>query len=249
MFCLALIANLAITLLYFVAHNILLLYGVRFLHGAAFGLATSVSATMAANIVPKNRRGEGIAIFGLAATLSTAIGPFLGMFLYRNSTFNVIFGVSACAAALAFVIGLFTSVPEIKLTENQTAELKSFKLRNFLEPSTLPIGILITVIFICYASLTSFLTPYATEIDLLEAASFYFLVYAVVVFFTRPFIGKLFDKKGPNIIMYPAIIVFAGGMLLVSQAHSGFILLLCAGHYGTGLRVHTVHRSDDRCSG
>ncbi|MBN1188171.1 MAG: MFS transporter [Dehalococcoidales bacterium] len=232
MLCIGLFANLIITLLYFTAGNIFLLYGVRFLHGASFGIATSVSATMAANIIPKERRGEGLAIFGLSVTLSTAIGPFLGMFLYRNASYDVIFGVSAFAAFLALVMGLFTSVSEIKLSDRQTAELKGFKLRNFLEPSAIPICILVTVIFLCYSSLTTFLTPYARDIGLLESASFFFLVYAVVVFFSRPFIGRLFDMKGPNIIMFPAIALFAGGMLLVSQAHSGLLLLVSAGLLG-----------------
>jgi MFS family permease len=232
MLCIGLIANLAVTSLYFAANNILLLYGVRFLHGAAFGIATSVSATMAANIIPQERRGEGLAIFGLSVTLSTAIGPFLGMFLYRNASYEVIFGVSTLAAIVALILGIFTSVSEIKLTANQTAELKGFKLSNFLEPKAIPICILVTVIYICYSSLTSFLTPYAREMDLMESATFFFLVYAIVVFFSRPFIGRLLDSKGANIIMYPAIIVFTGGMLLVSQAHSGFLLLLSAGLLG-----------------
>jgi MFS family permease len=232
MLLIGLVSNLAVTLLYFAANNILLLYGVRLLHGAAFGIATSVSATMAANIIPKERRGEGLAFFGLSVTLSTAIGPFLGMFLYRNASFEIVFLVSTVAAIIALVMGIFTSVAEIKLTANQTAELKGFKLSNFLEPKAVPICILVTVIYICYSSLTSFLTPYARQIDLMASASFFFLVYAIVVFFSRPFIGRLFDSKGPNIIMYPAIIVFAGGMLLVSQAHSGILLLLSAALLG-----------------
>jgi len=83
MFCLGLLSSLIITLLYFVADNILLLYGVRFLHGAAFGVVTSAAATIAANVIPPERRGEGLGYFNLSVTLGTAIGPFLGMFIYQ----------------------------------------------------------------------------------------------------------------------------------------------------------------------
>ncbi len=232
MLCTGLTANLAVTLLYFIADNILLLYGVRFLHGAAFGMITSVAATVAANIIPKERRGEGLAFFGLSVTLATAIGPFLGMYLYRFESYDMVFTVSAAAALMALLFGIFTATSEVKLTANQTAELTGFKLRNFLEPKAIPICILVTVIYMCYSSLTSFLTPYAREIDLLESASFFFLVYAIVVFVSRPFIGRIFDMKGANVIMYPAIFIFAVGMLLVSRSYTGFVLLLSAALLG-----------------
>jgi len=88
---------------------------------------------------------------------------------------------STLAALLSLAIGVLTSVPEIKLTTNQTAELKGFRLSNFLEPKAIPISIFVAVIYICYSSVMTFLTPYAREIELLDSASFFFIVYAIVV--------------------------------------------------------------------
>jgi MFS family permease len=232
MFCLGLSLSLVITLLYFVANNILLLYGVRFLHGVAFGLTSSAAGTIAANIVPQERRGEGMGYFALSVTLGTAIGPFLGMFIYHYASYQMVFAASSLAAILSLAIGIFTSVPEIKLTTNQAAELKGFKLRNFLEPKAIPISIFVTLMVICYASVMTFLTPYARDIDLLDSASFFFIVYSVVVIIFRPLIGRLFDLKGANLIMYPAILIFSIGMLMISQSYSGYFLLLSAAVLG-----------------
>ncbi|MBN1191489.1 MAG: MFS transporter [Dehalococcoidales bacterium] len=232
MFCIGLISNFLTTLLYFVADNILMLYGIRFIHGAAFGIITSVSATIVANIVPNKRRGEGIALYGLSITLGTAIGPFLGMFLYQYASYTIVFAGSAMAAVLGLAAGFFTSVSEVKLTATQVAELNKFTLRNFLEPRAIPISILLAVIYIGYSSITGFLTPYAREINLLDSASFFFIVYAAIVFVSRPLVGRLLDLKGANVIMYPAILVFAAGIFLVSQSHSGFVLLLAAALLG-----------------
>jgi MFS family permease len=232
MLCYGLIASLIITSLYFVANNILFLYGVRFLHGAAFGVVTSASATIAANLIPKERRGEGLAYFNLSPTLGNAIGPFLGMFIYQHGNFNIVFMVSGAAALLSLMLGLFTMVPEIKLTSQQNEELKGFRLRNFLEPKAIPISLFLAVIIMSYASIVTFLTPYARQENLLESASFFFIVYSIVVFFTRPYVGRLYDRKGANLIIYPAIVVFAVGMLLVSQAYAGWTLLLAAALLG-----------------
>ena len=69
--------------------------------------------------------------------------------------------------------------------------------------------------------------------------SFFFVVYAVAVLISRPFTGKLFDNKGPNSIMYPAIISFAIGMIILSQAkpsqaNTAVILLIAGAFIGFG---------------
>lgn len=71
-----LILGLVMSVLYFTARGIIFLLVVRFLHGAAFGIVGTAAYTIVSNIVPKERRGEGIAFFMLGFTLATAIGPF-----------------------------------------------------------------------------------------------------------------------------------------------------------------------------
>jgi len=80
----------------------------------------------------------------------------------------------------------------------------------------------------------SFLNLYAKEIDLLQAASFFFLMYAAAILISRPFTGPLMDRKGENIIMYPAIVLMAIGIGLLSQAHNSWMLLTSAALLGFG---------------
>jgi hypothetical protein len=56
-------------------------------------------------------------------------------------------------------------------------------------------------IFFCYSSVASFLTVYSQEINLVEAATFFYIVFASVIFFSRPFIGRMFDARDENIIL------------------------------------------------
>ncbi|MED2997243.1 MULTISPECIES: MFS transporter [Bacillus] len=46
--------------------------------------------------------------------------------------------------------------------------------------------------------------------------------------------GELFDNKGSNSIMYPAIISFAIGMIVLSPANSAAILLIVGAFIGFG---------------
>jgi len=231
---LGLISGLAMTLLYFMANSIISLLVIRFLHGAAFGITTTTAATIIADIVPKERRGEGIGYFALSATMATAVGPFLGMFISRHGSFTMIFVSSAIAAAISLGITLFLSVHKIKLTTEQLEGMKGFKLSNFFESRVIPISVVCLVIYFCYSSVLSFLSMYSRVIHLEAAASFFFVVYAVVVFFSRPLIGRLFDSKGENLIMYPAILILMIGMVFLSQANYGYILLLAGALIGLG---------------
>ena len=90
------------------------------------------------------------------------------------------------------------------------------------------------VIYLCYASVVSFLALYSEDIGLTTVASVFFIVYAVVVFLARPYVGRRFDAKGENSVMYPAILGFAIGLAVFSQARWGWMLLLAAVINGVG---------------
>lgn len=232
-----LILGLGMTLLYFEINGVMFLFVLRFLHGAAYGITSTATGTIVANIIPKERRGEGLGYFMLSVTLAMAIGPFLGIFISQHGSFSMIFVACAISAALSLVSTFFLSVPEIKLTKEQKEEIKGYKLLNFFEAKVIPISIVCTVVYFCYSSVLSFLTAYSKEIHLVDAASFFFIVAAVVIFISRPFTGRLFDSKGENFIMYPAIIIFMMGMIILSQTHHGYTLLLAAAFIGLGLGV------------
>jgi len=234
MLCIGIIATVIMTLTYFRANSISLLLVVRLLHGAAFGIVATAAATIVADIIPKEKAGEGIGYFSLSQTLATAIGPFLGMFLSRHGSYSMIFAVSAIASASSLVIAPFLSLRKIELTKEQMNSIKGFKLSNFVEFKVVPISTISLLIYLCYSSIVTFLTVYAKTINLIDAAGFFFIVYAIAVLITRPFVGRMFDSKGENSIMYPAILIFAIGMFLLSQSYYGYILLLAAAFIGLG---------------
>ena len=97
-----------------------------------------------------------------------------------------------------------------------------------------PISIVILLASICYSGVLSFINFYAKEINLLEAAAVFFLMYAIAILFSRPFTGPLLDRKGENIIMYPAFVIMAIGLFLLSQASASWMLLLSAALLGLG---------------
>ncbi|MGE7186145.1 MFS transporter [Peribacillus sp. NPDC006672] len=221
------------TLLYFVDLGIGFLLINRLIHGMAMGMASTATGTIVAQIIPATRKGEGIGYYSMSATLATAIGPFIGLYMAQHTSFQVIFSFCLALGVISLITAFFLYVPALKVTAKVT-ESKGFKLSNFIEPKALPISIITLLLAFCYSSVLSFISFYAIEIDLVNTASFFFVVYAVAVLLSRPFSGPLMDRKGANFIMYPAFLIFGVGLLLLSITTNSFTLLAAGFLIGLG---------------
>ena len=226
--------GLVFALIYFAVNSIALLLLVRFLHGAAHGAAAMAVGTIVAGAVPRERYGEGIGYFTLGQTLATAIGPAIGLVLIRHGGFDPIIITCSVASAIALVLLPFLGVKDLELTAAQVAETEGFKLSNYIELKVVPIGLTMMMLFICYSSVASFLALYSEAIQLTTAAGLFFLVYAVVIFITRPYIGRRFDRKGENSVVYAAVLIFAVSLGILAAAYHGAVLLLAAVVMGLG---------------
>ena len=222
------------TLLYFGATNLPLLFLVRCVHGAGLGIATTAAMTSVASIIPPSRRGEGMGYFMLSVTVASAIGPFLGISLYQHAGFSTILGVCVILLGVTYVAVFFLKVVEAELTKEQLAHIKRFTVQNFFEVNVLPIAVIAFLVFFGYSSIIGFLSAYTKAIDLLDAGSVFFIVYSVAIIVSRPLAGRWFDANGENVVMYPSFVMFAIGLVILSQAHHGVILLLAAVFLGIG---------------
>lgn len=222
------------TLLYFLQLGITFLLINRFIHGVALGMASTATGTIVAQIIPATRKGEGIGYYSMSATLATAVGPFIGLFMMQQVTFQTIFFFCLALGVFTFITAFFLYVPQIETTSKTSPEGKTFKFSNFVEPKAVPIAFITLAIAFGYSGVLSFINFYAMEIDLVSAASFFFLVYSAAVLVSRPFTGRLMDVKGANYVMYPAFVIFAAGMFVLSTASSSFTLLMAGALIGLG---------------
>ncbi|BAK17919.1 permease of the major facilitator superfamily [Solibacillus silvestris StLB046] len=224
------------TTLYLMEWGVVYLLIIRLLQGIAVGTIGTATGTIVAMILPISRKGEGIGYFSLSAVLATAIGPFVGMFMLKlENGFDVIFYMNTGLSLMLLIAYFFVkiSLPPVNKQNGQQTEKLSF-IEKFIEPKALPISFIALLIGFAYSGVMTFITFYAREINLVEAASYFFLAYAGIVIISRPFTGKLMDVRRPNVIVYPCLAVFAVGMLLFSQASAGWMLLVAAVLIGFG---------------
>ena len=168
-------AGIVTTLAYFGVNSILLLLVIRFLHGITFGITSTATATIVADLIPHDRRGEGIGYFSLSQIVATAIGPFIGMFLSRNGSYNPVFAAAVIVSVISLSTAPFLSLRKTEFPEQKNREESGFKLTNFFEPGVIPVAVICLLGFFAYSSIVSFLTVYAQEIKLVAAAGYYFI--------------------------------------------------------------------------
>ncbi|PAF21386.1 MFS transporter [Terribacillus saccharophilus] len=218
-------------LLYFLNLGIYFLMLTRFLNGISVGIATTIVGTVVALVIPNSRRGEGISYFAVSTALATGIGPFIGLLLTQNGNYNLIFLFSLVLGCIILGTSFIINVPQMPLESN--VEKKSV-FSNFIDYKTIPIAIILFIMTFSFSSILSYINLYATEMNLVSTASFFFMVYTASVLISRPFTGRLVDRKGANIIMYPAIVLFGLGMILLSFTESSMTLLLSGVLVGLG---------------
>lgn len=253
------VLEVAFSALYLVGVGLWLLFVVRLLHGIAFGMCSTSIGTIVTALVPDNRKGEGVGYYMLSVTLGAAIGPFLGMFLTQNAGFQTLFIVTAAVAGACLLAATQVRVPKTPVPSERVAQkandiarderteqaggfrVPRSRVANYLETSVIPISAVCALLFFCYSSLLAFLTPFAAESGLEAPASFFFVVYAIATFVTRPFTGKLFDRKGDRAVMIPAFIAFIFGMGLLATVYRPAAMLIAAALLGFG--VGTIQAS------
>lgn len=202
------------SILYIPSDSIWLLLIVRFVHGMAFGTGNTALATAVQSLIPPARRSEGTGYFGLSTTLSTALGPFLAVLMSASGNYTAVFLFCTISSAAALLICLFLRLPEPakKVPRDQQETRNRGFLRSIMSPAALPISLVIFVCGTAYSGIVAFLAPHLISASMTEAASWFFIVYAVTVLFSRLFAGRIQDAKGDNAVMYPLLVIFALGM-------------------------------------
>jgi len=206
----------------------------RIIHGIAFGAGNTALVAAVQAIIPTPRRAEGNGYFGTATTLSTAMGPFLAVWLSQHVGFDAIFLLSTVCALGALVASRFFTVPEREPSDEERQHLWKMHLTSFIEPKALKIGLIMLISGTAYASVLSFLAIHTEKLFIPNASSAFFIAYSVATLFARLFAGRLQDQFGDNIVAIPVFLLFTVGMVLVGLSTTTFLMVVAGVTLGLG---------------
>lgn len=228
----SILAFLLTTISYLFTDNFITLSIIRFIHGISFGFLTTVTGAIAADIVPPSRRGEGMGYFAMSMNVAVVVGPFIGLLLIQHISFTGLFLVLSILMVFSLFFSIIVQTGEKKVEEKSA--VTAMQWSDLLEVKALPVSIVSGMIGLSYGSILSFVPIYAKTIGLSHIASYFFLVFAIVMIASRPYLGRAFDEKGARIVLVPSLFVFAIGLALLSFTKSALIFLIAAGIIGLG---------------
>ena len=226
----ALIGNFFVTLAcvgYVLSTSPLMLLGSRLVHGVGFAFSTVCTTVWMADLLPEEKVGAGMGVYGAVNALSMAIGPTLGVFLYRHYGYRAAF-----AAALVFCLLATVTIHLIseRCEPKEVAEKKPLRI---LDKNVIFIALTLMLFGIPYFATQSFLLTYAGVRGVAANVAYFFLLYAFFVFFTRLIMKNLFDTLsfGKFIAMGSVSALLA---IVCLHFLSNYITLVLAGLFMAG---------------
>lgn len=216
---------------YIFAASFIFLFIMRFIQGIGWGLSTTASGTIAADIVPASRRGEGLGYYGLSGNIALALGPSLGLILVDWVNFGQLFFICAFMG----VISLVLAIP-IRYVKPEQGKVATKPRWDFYEKSALKPSILLFFITFTFGAIPSFLPLYTNEKEI-EGIQVYFVIYALSLMLTRTFAGMVYDHKGHRAVFLPGAILIIIAMLLLYWLPNSYALYSAAFLYGFGFGI------------
>ena len=197
---------------YYLTGSLVLFAVIRTLHGAPFGLTSVSSNTVAIDVLPSQRRGEGIGYWGLSNNFAMAVGPSLSLMLYHHfNSYNLLFTVSLVVALLGLLINTFVDCkyrPPIM-------EKKKMSLDRFLLLEGWSQGICIAFIAMSYGILSTYIAIYSQDVlNITTGTGTFFMLFAFGLILSR-FVGVQALSKGFEVrnATYGVIVVAIGYLM------------------------------------
>ncbi|GAA5557218.1 putative MFS-type transporter YhhS [Acinetobacter schindleri] len=207
---------------------------VRFLHGIWFSILTTVTVPVANDFIPDQRKGEGMGYFVMSTNLGVVFGPLIALTTIQFTSFQMLFGILAVLISLGLIFSLILNIRELPQAKVKTAEKSRLSLQDIIETKVLAVSFVALLTAFAYSSITSFITVFAETKQLLAYVSLFFIVFAFSMLLVRPWVGKFYDNKGPDAVIYPSLIFFALGLVLVTLVNNQWMLWLSAVFIGIG---------------
>ena len=245
---------------YVFAPNEVVVVIARIINGFGFACCSVCMATWMSNMLPKDKIGSGMGVYGTMNALAMAVAPAIGVSVYQTFGYRVSFVIALVFSAAIIVVIQFTGnkgepetwEPEGKddasAGKNCHADTKKARVSaghavsgqrkrlELIDVKVIPIALIIMLFAIPYCATQSFLVTYAEARGLHVSVSLFFPAYAVVLIVLRLSLRRLFDKLPFHVFLLTSALSEFLAILFLAIMENNAVMLLAscflAGGYG-----------------
>ena len=245
---------------YIFAPNEVVVVIARIINGFGFACCSVCMATWMSNMLPKDKIGSGMGVYGTMNALAMAVTPAIGVSVYQTFGYRVSFVIALVFSAAIIVVIQFTGnkgepetwEPEGKddasTGKNCHADTKKARVSaghavsgqrkrlELIDVKVIPIALIIMLFAIPYCATQSFIVTYAEARGLHVSVSLFFPAYAVVLIVLRLSLRRLFDKLPFHVFLLTSALSEFLAILFLAIMENNAVMLLAscflAGGYG-----------------
>ena len=204
----------------------------RIVNGVGYACCSVCMSTWMSNLLPENKIGSGMGIYGTMNALGMAVAPAIGVSLYQKLGYRPAFVAAALFSAAIAVIIQFVQ----NKGEPSAASAGVHKKLELIDVKVIPIAVIIMLFSIPYCATQSFLVTYIDIRNLPVTVSLFFPLYAAILLLLRLTLRNLFDKKPFSFfIVLSSVSAFLSISVLAVMRHNFsmfFAAAFMAGGYG-----------------
>ena len=187
----------------------------RALQGVAFSVFFIANFTILVDLVPPDRRGQALGIFGISGLVSGAVGPALGELLVQAAGFRGLFLAAAVLPLLAAGISARLRLPpEPRRVDPGEGGLPGL-LRGIISAPGLPMT-LGAAFGLGQGVMFTFFPTYALDLGV-RWVGLFAVTYSGAALGVRATAGGLADTIGRRAVIIPALMLQAGATVLLSS--------------------------------
>jgi MFS family permease len=198
--------------------------------GVGFAVTVVAGGALTAELIPAERRGEGLALVGLVSGVPSLVALPLGVWLAAHAGYGPVFvaaGVAALGVLLA-VPGLPDRAPARGRPLGVAAGLRAPGLMRpclVFAATTVTAGIVVTFL------------PLAVPASSAGLVSVALFAQPAAATAARWLAGRYGDRRGPDRLVVPGLLLSAAGTLLMAPTGSRAAVLAGATLFGVGFGV------------
>lgn len=235
---------IAISLIYpfssFVSFPVLFFLGLRFLHGFSAGFFPTGATALLTDILPPEKRGTGMGIWGTFISLGIGSGQGLGSIISNAIGINYLFFIASACAILSGLL-LIKVKETLKNKKRFTSDHLLIDMEDVFEPNVIPAAIVMFLSATC-SGIIFVLTPDISTFLGIENKGWFFIYYVMTTIFVRLFFSSLSDKIGRRKTLIIGMIFLAFSMILIGFAKTTYAYTIASIIFGiaTGISSPTL---------
>jgi MFS family permease len=205
------------------------LLALALLHGIFWAGLLSASAAYITEVIPPERRAEGLGYWGLAGVFAVAAAPSIGLWVFGYGWVWLCVSVGVLNVAMAVIAWRLDDDRPPQAAMVPAAPWR----RDVLEWRVFAVAVTLFLYAFGYGGITSFVALYA-EANGVTPRGLYFTIFALTIVVSRPFLGRLADRTGYRRVFLPCLGMIVVGYLLLAAGGTRPWLIASGVAFGIG---------------